>query len=143
MKLSENLPAIGVIAFLIIGVGMIVFRASSPSVNSVVVDVKTPELSPQALAGKKAFDAYCAQCHGKNGGGSDQGPPLVHNTYNPGHHADQAFFLAAKRGVKRHHWNFEDMPPQPQVKDKEVASIVLYIRELQAANGIFFKKHRM
>lgn len=143
MKLTERLPAIGVISILVLGVVVIVSRIASPSANSVVVNVKVPALSQAALAGKEAFDANCVQCHGENGSGSDQGPPLVHKIYNPGHHADQSFFLAAKRGVKRHHWSFQDMPPQPQVKDKEISSIIRYVRELQTANGIVFRKHKM
>jgi Asp-tRNA(Asn)/Glu-tRNA(Gln) amidotransferase B subunit len=67
----------------------------------------------------------------------------VHNIYNPGHHADQSFLLAAKRGVRRHHWPYGDMPKQPQVTNRELAAIVKYVRELQVANGITYKPHRM
>jgi mono/diheme cytochrome c family protein len=95
------------------------------------------------MRGKIAFNANCAPCHGTNAAGGDKGPPLVHVIYNPGHHADGSFFLAAKRGVRRHHWRFGDMPPQPQVTDGELAAIVRYVRELQAANGIGNEPHRM
>ena len=105
--------------------------------------VKVPPLSDIAARGKIAFDANCAPCHGANASGTDQGPPLVHNIYNPGHHADGAFFLAARLGVRQHHWPFGNMPPQPQVSEEQVAAIIRYVRELQVANGITYRPHRM
>ena len=71
------------------------------------------------------------------------GPPLVHVLYNPGHHTNQAFFLAVKIGVRSHHWNFGDMPPQPQVSEEQLAAIVSYVRALQEANGISYPPHGM
>jgi hypothetical protein len=62
--------------------------------------------------------------------GTDKGPPLVHNIYNPGHHAAGAFFLAAKTGVRSHHWPYGDMPPQPQMSEAQVG-------------GIGYQPHRM
>jgi len=35
------------------------------------------------------------------------------------------------------------MPSQPQVSDREIAEIVRYVRELQVANGIVYREHRM
>src|SRR3546814_5818671 len=43
-----------------------------------------PRLSAQAAQGKIAFDGNCATCHGVNAAGTGNGPPLVHNIYNPG-----------------------------------------------------------
>lgn len=102
-----------------------------------------PSLSAQALAGKAPFDANCAACHGAAGVGTDRGPPLVHQIYNPGHHPDAAFFSAAHNGVRHHHWHFGDMPPQPQVTDADLAAIVAYVRGLQEAAGIVYQEHRM
>ena len=93
--------------------------------------------------GKREYDANCASCHGRFGTGSDKGPPLMHDIYNPGHHADEAFQRAVRNGVPQHHWRFGDMPPQPQVGDEQLAQIVRYVRELQQANGILFAPHRM
>jgi mono/diheme cytochrome c family protein len=107
-----------------------------PGATSTTVEVTVPELSPVAEAGREAFRANCAQCHGEHAGGTDQGPPLVHLWYRPNHHADAAFFLAAKRGVPQHHWSFGNMPPQPQVGERSLQQIVAYVRELQKANGI-------
>ncbi|HSA81987.1 MAG TPA: cytochrome c [Geminicoccaceae bacterium] len=100
------------------------------------VDVLVPEFSPTARAGQAAFEASCATCHGPAAGGTDQGPPLVHRIYEPNHHADAAFVLAARRGVPQHHWDFGSMPPQPQVGERSLQQIIAYVRELQRANGI-------
>lgn len=115
----------------------------SPSDGAARVTVMVPKLSALAATGKDAFDLNCAQCHGENGSGTELGPPLVHDIYNPGHHGDEAFFLAAGRGVGQHHWPYGDMPAQPQVSGEEVAAIVQYVRELQLANGITYRPHRM
>lgn len=106
-------------------------------------EVDEPTLSARASQGKTLFEANCATCHGERGAGTEKGPPLIHDFYNPGHHADAAFFAAAKFGVRQHHWHFGNMPPQPQVSEGELAAIVQYIREVQVANGITFRPHRM
>lgn len=102
-----------------------------------VAVVMPAELSPAAEAGQVAFANNCAVCHGENGGGTDQGPPLIHVIYEPSHHADIAFVLAAGNGTRAHHWRFGDMPPQPHVSEQEIADIVQFVREVQRGNGIF------
>lgn len=111
-------------------------RADRPKFPHAVA-VTVPALSASALSGKALFDANCASCHGANAAGGEGGPPLVHRIYEPSHHADGAFYLAAQRGVRAHHWRFGDMPPQPQVSQQEMSRIIAYVRELQRANGIF------
>ena len=44
--------------------------------------------------------------------------------------------LAVQRGARQHHWNFGDMPPQPQVTPEEIRAIIRFVREVQEANGI-------
>ncbi len=107
--------------------------------NSLVL----PKFSTLAAKGQDTFNANCTQCHGVNAIGSDSGPPLVHDIYNPGHHGDAAFYRAAKLGSPQHHWSFGDMPPQPEVNDADMAAIIRFIRELQEANGIFYRQHQM
>lgn len=143
MKITEHLPKFMIVLVLLGGVAAVIYNGSGTSAKSMIVDVSVPQLSQVAALGKQPYDENCAQCHGDNGSGSDNGPPLIHTTYNPGHHADDAFFLAAKRGVKGHHWPFGNMPPQPQVSDRQMTNIIQYIRELQQANGIFYRKHMM
>jgi mono/diheme cytochrome c family protein len=120
-----------------------VIAADDAATERGTVSVVVPALSALAVNGKTAFDAACAACHGPNAAGTNKGPPFVHDIYNPGHHSDEAFFLAAKNGVKQHHWPYGDMPPQPQVTLDQVAAIVRYVRELQLANGIVYRPHRM
>ncbi|NQU59752.1 MAG: cytochrome c [Rhodospirillales bacterium] len=143
MKISENLPKILVGVFLIGGISMIVWNSVATTAQTQPVDVRIPTLSAPAQKGKLVYDANCAACHGANGAGSEQGPPLVHDIYNPGHHADESFIRAVRLGVPRHHWNFGNMMPQPKVSFEETTDIIKYIRELQRANGIFYKPHRM
>jgi mono/diheme cytochrome c family protein len=86
--------------------------------------------------GEQLFNQTCAQCHGLRGSGTQQGPPLVHKVYEPSHHADLTFLLAVRRGVTQHHWQFGNMPPQPNVTDEEIKAITGYIRWLQREVGI-------
>jgi mono/diheme cytochrome c family protein len=143
MSFKDRIPALAVTAVLIGGVGIIISNMTSGPGNGMLVDVKIPTLSAEAKAGEAIFTNTCAACHGQNAGGSDQGPPLVFSTYNPGHHADAAFYLAAERGVRQHHWRFGNMPAQPGVSKSDIQSVISYVRELQQANGIFFKPHNM
>lgn len=103
-----------------------------------MVDVTVPEtLSAKAELGKVAFDAKCAACHGLNAAGQDGvAPPLVHKIYEPSHHGDAAFLMAARNGVRAHHWRFGNMPPVEGVTDSDVKMIIAYVRELQRVNGI-------
>lgn len=144
-KFRENFMMYAVLAVLAGGMSVFLWQAVGGGSRNAgdAVAVTVPQLSPVATEGKEAFDAVCAACHGANAAGSEKGPPLVHIIYNPGHHADAAFYLAARRGTRQHHWRFGDMPPQPQVRDVELAQIVEYVRELQRANGIFWQEHKM
>jgi len=145
MRINDLAPRHFVIAFFAAGIGIWLWQYASKknSDAAYTVAVQVPQLSPLAATGKTAYDANCAACHGVNASGSNKGPPLVHDIYNPGHHADEAFYFAAKNGVRRHHWRFGNMPPQPHVKQSEIAAIVRYVRELQVANGITYRPHRM
>lgn len=103
-----------------------------------MVEVSMPELDGPAEAGAAVFKDNCATCHGSRAEGREgRAPPLVHKIYEPGHHADAAFQLAVKTGVRQHHWPFGNMPPVEGLSEQEVARIVAYVRSLQKANGIF------
>lgn len=103
-----------------------------------IADVLLPEsLSARADAGKTAFEAKCAACHGTNAAGrQDVAPPLVHMIYEPSHHGDEAFQRAVAFGVQAHHWPFGNMPAIDGLSRGQVSKIVTYIRELQRVNGI-------
>jgi len=144
MKNSNRLMPIIIGGVLLAGVGIIASKWFLPMEKTVTtVDVTVPPLSEMATEGRATYDASCAGCHGRNGAGTNKGPPLVHDIYNPGHHSDAAFFRAAKQGVRQHHWPYGNMPPRPEVSDKQLTAIVRYIRELQEANGISYRPHRM
>ena len=95
-----------------------------------------PALSPVGKLGLVAFQTHCVVCHGESAAGTEKGPPLVNEIYRPGHHADFSFVRAVTLGVPQHHWRFGSMPPLPQVTRSEINQIVIYMRELQRANGI-------
>jgi mono/diheme cytochrome c family protein len=141
MKIGGKRATYLLVAAVAGGVGVAVWQLAAPP--SGTVRVKVPSLSTLAEAGKAAFDASCAQCHGQNAAGTDKGPPFIHDIYNPGHHSDAAFVAAARRGVRQHHWQYGNMPPQPEVTDEEIAAIIQYVRELQRANGILDRPHTM
>ncbi|WP_417719846.1 c-type cytochrome [Salipiger sp.] len=122
--------------------GILVAEGAGPEPDraegTAIVEVAEPDtLTDEARAGRAAFDAVCAACHGTSGAGRfGFGPPLVHRLYEPSHHGDAAFVAAAARGVRAHHWPFGNMPPQPQVSVGEMTAIIAYIRAMQRANGI-------
>lgn len=93
-------------------------------------------LPPEHVDGEAQFNALCAACHGPGAMGSDQGPPLVHRIYEPGHHGNAAFVSAVVNGVTAHHWDFGDMPPVEGITGEQIRAITLYVRWLQEQNGI-------
>lgn len=103
-----------------------------------MVQVTLPDsLSEVAQIGQRGFEAKCAVCHGANAAGQNGiAPPLVHKIYEPSHHGDASFQLAALQGVRAHHWRFGNMPPVDGVTPADVTAITAYVRELQRANGI-------
>lgn len=86
--------------------------------------------------GRMLYEQVCVTCHGAEGGGSEQGPPLVHRVYAPSHHPDTAFHLAVGQGVRQHHWEFGDMPAVEGLTPEQVQHIAAYIRSRQRAAGI-------
>ena len=111
---------------------------ASPLPGDAMVAVTVPaSLSEQEEIGKRAFEAVCASCHGENAQGKEgTAPPLVHKIYEPGHHGDMAFVLAAQNGVRAHHWKFGNMPPVKGVTKADVLDVIAYVRALQRENGI-------
>lgn len=124
------------IAGFVVAAGAAALYWLSPGPSPAVVDVVVPALSARAESGRAAFEANCASCHGQNAAGSEIGPPLVHKIYEPSHHGDGSFYSAVRYGVRAHHWSFGDMPAQPDVSELEMADIIVYVREIQRANGI-------
>ena len=143
-KLTDNLPKFFVLTFFVIGIGIFLYeQAWSLSSGTSRAEFVVPEFSQLASTGEELFSTNCLSCHGKNAEGTLAGPPLVHDIYNPGHHPDDAFYLAAQKGVRQHHWPFGNMPAQRQVGRSEVRALIQYVRELQVANGITYRHHVM
>lgn len=136
MSLSDRLVKCLVLAVVASGITLMVIGLLRSPSKIPDVKVQVPALSDLARSGSAAFETNCAQCHGKHASGTDKGPPLIHRVYHPGHHGDAAFFLAAKQGVRQHHWQFGHMPAQPEVTDGQLTAIVRFVREVQVANGI-------
>jgi len=105
--------------------------------SSQAQDIAVPEFSTAARKGGVLFMSKCAKCHGFYTQGTKEGPPLLHPYYRPGHHSDQAFWLAIRNGTRQHHWPFGNMKPVEGVTDAQIPLIIQYVRELQKANGIF------
>ena len=104
--------------------------------NQEKATVFVPQFSPDAKRGEVVFGNFCSECHGRNASGTDKGPPLLNRIYAPSHHGNVSFVRAVTLGARQHHWLFGNMPPLPQVERKEIDLIIIYIRELQKANGI-------
>lgn len=145
-RIKEKIVPILIVGFLVGGLYIMITQNNGDSganATATLANVIVPDLSPLAKQGEALFNENCAACHGKNIAGSENGPPLIHTTYNPGHHADEAFFRAAKNGVQAHHWGFGNMPVIENVSDEDITKIVRYIRDMQLANGIITQPHIM
>ncbi|WP_018861932.1 MULTISPECIES: cytochrome c [unclassified Thioalkalivibrio] len=94
------------------------------------------ELVGDPQVGRERFAQSCAECHGADARGTEQGPALIHRIYEPSHHADVTFFIAVERGVIAHHWEYGDMPPVPGLDHQDVADIVAWVRHEQRDDGI-------
>lgn len=70
-------------------------------------DIAEPGIPPQnadlVAEGAVLYEASCAECHGSDLRGTDQGPSHLSEIYEPNHHADIAFLLAVQRGSRAHH----------------------------------------
>jgi len=101
------------------------------------VKKEPPSVPPQFKIGKLLYGKSCSSCHGVDFKGTEQGPPFLHRVYLPGHQGDGSFFLAAKRGVRAHHWKFGNMPPVEDINKDMTSAIIKYIRHVQKSAGLF------
>ncbi len=110
---------------------------SAPASSPTILASAAKPLPAELEEGEAKFNNFCSRCHGPQGQGTNNGPPLVHKIYEPNHHADMAFQRAAAQGVRAHHWKFGDMPKIDGVVPEDVSQIIGYIRWLQRQAGIF------
>ena len=143
MKMPNILPLAILGTVLALSVRAVIANYSVPSGDDPAHAPVIPEFSKVAAAGQQAFEENCSKCHGVSGIGTNNGPPLLHQIYNPGHHSDESFRNAVQRGVQQHHWRFGSMPAQLQVTNIQIKQLTQYVRELQQANGIVYEPHRI
>jgi mono/diheme cytochrome c family protein len=125
-----------VFAGIIVAVALVIL--SRPNIDSGQVSrrITVPDLTATQAEGRSLFNDKCLLCHGKNASGTTKGPSFIHKVYRPNHHSDGAFFLAARNGVRAHHWSYGNMPAIVGIPDRDLNLIVEYIRAVQRANGI-------
>ena len=100
--------------------------------NEFNIAVQDPELVTE---GGIMYRASCGSCHGFDLRGTGVGPSLLSVVYQPGHHPDTSFVLAALNGVPAHHWEFGDMAPVPGLSQNDMDRIIAYVRENQRIKG--------
>lgn len=119
----------------LVAFGIVVAACSSnggSEYDATGIPVQDAELVAQ---GEPLYQASCASCHGADLRGTDQGPSHLSIVYEPNHHGDGAFILAALRGVPQHHWPYGDMEPVPGLSEEDLEAIVAYVREQQRLHG--------
>jgi mono/diheme cytochrome c family protein len=107
-------------------------NSSNTDAGNTGIAAQDPDL---VAAGEPLYQANCASCHGIDLKGTDKGPSHLSVVYEPNHHGDIAFVLAAQNGVRAHHWPFGDMAPVPGLSDQDLDAIVAYVRENQRIMG--------
>jgi mono/diheme cytochrome c family protein len=85
--------------------------------------------------GAELYQANCADCHGTDLRGTDQGPSHLSIVYEPNHHGDGAFLLAIQRGTPAHHWPYGNMEPVEGLTNNDITAIIAYVREQQRLHG--------
>lgn len=88
--------------------------------NPLVNDLRT------TAAGRKLFAQHCAQCHGKNGEGTDRAPSLLENEVQNGS-PGALFWLLTNGAVRR------GMPVWSKLPEPQRWQIVSYIQTLKTA----------
>lgn len=72
--------------------------------------IKVVDISAEAQVGAPLFDENSAACQEAHGSGTDNGPPLIHQIYEPSNRGNASFLMAVRNGVRPHHWRFSPMP---------------------------------
>jgi mono/diheme cytochrome c family protein len=112
--------------------GLTLAACSGANSDSPGIPVQNSDL---VAAGDPLYQADCAECHGSDLRGTDKGPSHLSNVYVPGHHGDQAFVVAARVGVRAHHWDFGNMEPIEGLSDDDLTAIIAFVRENQRIEG--------
>ncbi|MDH3462533.1 MAG: cytochrome c [Acidimicrobiia bacterium] len=111
---------------------LLILSACGPAVTDPQIEPQDPAL---VAVGAALYETNCAQCHGSDLRGTDQGPSQLSSVYAPSHHGDGAFLLAVMNGSAQHHWDFGPMPPIEGLSPSQVDEIIAFVREQQRLNG--------
>jgi len=124
--------------FLLLAAAALSQACSQPGKTENKREIQTPPLDfiADKTQGGQLYVEFCSQCHGKNGKGAKQGPPLIHKIYRSDHHSDMSFYKAAQLGTYQHHWHFGNMPPVKNISPEQTGHIIAYIRQEQHKAGI-------
>lgn len=119
----------------VILVVVVVASACSSAGGDVAAPIDTGGTAALVAVGEPLYQESCAPCHGTDLRGTSLGPSHLSIVYEPNHHGDAAFVLAARAGVRQHHWQFGNMPPIPGLSDSDLDAIVAYVRDQQSIHG--------
>jgi mono/diheme cytochrome c family protein len=120
------------VAVLAVMLGIVVAACGGTNDGSTGISVQNSDL---VAAGDVLYQSKCAACHGNDLRGTDKGPSLLSIVYEPNHHGDQAFVVAARVGVRTHHWDFGNMAPVEGLSDDDLTAIIAFVRETQRIEG--------
>jgi mono/diheme cytochrome c family protein len=121
---------------LVVVIGVVIFGGGDNASTSGEPDARIAVQDPDLVAiGEPLYQGNCASCHGSDLRGTDLGPSHLSVVYEPNHHGDGAFILAARNGVRQHHWPYGDMAPVPGLDDSDLEAIIAYVRENQREFG--------
>ena len=112
--------------------GIVVAACGGSDDTSDGIPVQNSDL---VASGDALYQANCAACHGSDLRGTDKGPSHLSIVYEPSHHGDQAFVVAARVGVRTHHWDFGNMAPVEGLSDNDLTAIIAFVRETQRIEG--------
>ena len=121
---------------LVVVIGVVIFGGGDNASTSGEPDNGIAVQDPDLVAiGQPLYQGNCSSCHGSDLRGTDLGPSHLSVVYEPNHHGDGAFILAARNGVRQHHWPYGDMAPVPGLDDSDLEAIIAYVRENQREFG--------
>ncbi|MEM9139243.1 MAG: cytochrome c [Pseudomonadota bacterium] len=90
-----------------------------------------PNRFPQlGIAGMHIYNAQCAECHGDDGAGTEQGPSLHHKVYHASKLGQRGFHAAVSNGVAQQRWEFGAMPGAA-LSFNEIEQVARYVRDMQ------------
>lgn len=90
---------------------------------------------PAAEYGRVAYVDACSRCHGRAARGTERGPSLVEPAYGPERFSDSRIRLTVRKGVAAGAGR-RGMPALAELPSHQVDTIVAYLRQAQALNGV-------